>query len=95
MHSSIKLVDLWIAGFFVFSGYLVPLSLFPSWVQKLPHFLPFAYQLSVPVEMIIGKHDAWTALHLLMKQWMVVVALFVCAVVLWRRGIKRYGAFGG
>jgi ABC-type uncharacterized transport system permease subunit len=47
-QSSIKLIDAWLAGYFVMSGYLVPLSLFPPLVRDLPYWLPFRYQLGFP-----------------------------------------------
>ena len=43
MHQSIKVIDVWTALFFVFSGYLVPVALFPDWLRWLPDWLPFQY----------------------------------------------------
>lgn len=95
MHQSIKLMDVWNAGFFVFSGYLVPLALFPDWLRELPHWMPFAYQLSFPVELLTGALSPRAALSALAAQWSWALGLFALAVFVWRRGIRRYGAFGG
>lgn len=94
MDQSIKVMDLWQAGFFVFSGYLVPIDLFPSWLRGLPDWLPFQYQLGFPVELLTGSvrgADAWAMLG---AQWAWVLGLALAASVLWRRGLKHYGAYG-
>lgn len=95
MHQSIKLMDVWNAGFFVFSGYLVPIALFPAWLREFPHWMPFEYQLGFPVELLTGALSPRAALMGLGAQWTWVAVLFVVAMVVWRRGIRRYGAFGG
>jgi ABC-2 type transport system permease protein len=95
MHQSIKLMDIWTAGFFVFSGYLVPIPLFPSWLRDIPHYMPFEYQLGFPVELLTGAYTSTQALPLLAAQWGWVALLAVIAAVVWRRGLRRYGAYGG
>jgi ABC-2 type transport system permease protein len=95
IHQSIKLMDLWSAGFFVFSGYLVPIALFPDWLGWLPPWMPFAYQLGFPVELLTGALSPDEALHQLGAQWAWVAVLGALAAIVWQRGVRRYGAFGG
>jgi ABC-2 type transport system permease protein len=95
VDSSIKVMDAWLALFFVFSGYLIPVSLFPPAFARLVDVLPFRYQIGLPVEIMIGAHDMDAALWLVAKQWAWVVAFFVLAAVGWRRGVARFAAFGG
>ena len=95
MHQSIKAMDIWSAGFFVFSGYLVPVALFPEWLRWIPPHLPFVYQLGFPVDLMTGALSTSEALRQLGIQWLWVVGMVVVAAVLWRRGLRRYGAFGG
>ncbi len=95
MHQSIKILDLWTAGFFVLSGYLVPIELFPPFARGLPHWTPFVYQLGFPVNLLIGKLDMDAALHALAAQWTWVAILGALAALLWNRGLRRYGAYGG
>lgn len=95
IHQSIKLMDLWSAGFFVFSGYLVPIALFPDWLRPIPPWMPFAYQLGFPVELLTGALSAREALQALGAQWAWVAVLAALAAVVWRRGVRRYGAYGG
>lgn len=95
MHQSIRVMDVYSAGFFVFSGYLIPLALFPEGLQGIPQYLPFPYQLGFVVDLLTGAlepPEVWPALA---RQWMWVAALALVATALWRRGLRRYGAFGG
>ncbi|WNG39790.1 ABC transporter permease [Archangium violaceum] len=95
MESSTKLMDVWIAFFFVFSGYLYPVDLFPSGLRWLMEWLPFRYQIGLPVELMTNAHGFNEALGLLARQWLWVGVLLLVAVGLWKRGLKRFGAFGG
>jgi ABC-2 type transport system permease protein len=95
MEQSMKVMDLWIAAFFIFSGYLVPVELFPARLGALVNWLPFRYQIGLPVEWMTGTHAWEQALRLLVGQWLWVVALLVVSQVLWRRGLKRFAAYGG
>jgi ABC-2 type transport system permease protein len=95
MDSSVKLMDVWLAGFFVFSGYLFPLDLFPPWLREATAWLPFRYQLGLPVELATGVHEAPAALALLGRQYAWALALGLVATGLWRVGVRRFQAFGG
>ena len=94
-HSSIRAMDAWTAGFMVLSGYLVPIALFPELARELPAWLPFRYQLGFPVELLTRGLDREAALWGLAAQWTWALVLGAIATVLWRRGLRRYGAFGG
>ncbi len=96
MDSSIKVMDVWLAGFFVFSGYSVPArSIAPTWLSTVAKCMPFRYQIGLPVELMTGAHDLSSALPLLAAQWTWVVATGVLAVALWTIGVRRFQAFGG
>jgi ABC-2 type transport system permease protein len=95
MEQSIKAMDVWSAGFFIFSGYLVPIALFPGALREIPRYLPFAYQLSFPVELLTGALTFDEALFSLAVQWGWAAGLGLLAFALFRAGVRRYGAFGG
>jgi ABC-2 type transport system permease protein len=44
---------------FFFSGLLVPLTLFPSWLQRVAAFTPYPSMMQTPVEVFLGKHTGW------------------------------------
>ena len=95
IESAGSIFEIWLGLFGVFSGYLVPLELFPRWVGTLARFLPFRYMLGFPVEMAIGMTPRGEALAQLAAQWGFVVVLALAVRVAWRLGLRRYAAFGG
>jgi ABC-2 type transport system permease protein len=95
VESSGSLFEVWLGLFGVFSGYLVPLELFPGWLATLARFLPFRYMLAFPVEMVIGMTPRAAALGELAIQWTFVAAMAFAARAAWRLGLRRFAAFGG
>ncbi len=95
MESSVKLIDLYLVGFFVFSGYTIPVDLFPSWLSALGDVLPFRYQIALPVEVLTSAHGEGELSRLLLQQWGMVALLLTVTLALWSRAVRRYGAFGG
>ena len=95
MESSIKVMDVWLAAFFVFSGYLFPMDLFPPALRAVAEWLPFRYQIGLPVELLTNAHTFDEALPLLARQFGWGFGFFLISVGLWNRGMKRFQAFGG
>jgi ABC-2 type transport system permease protein len=95
LESATSLFELWMALFGVFSGYLVPLELFPRWLQAAASVLPFRYMLAFPAELLAGMLPRDRALEALAVQWLFVAGLYVGALALWRLGVRRFAAFGG
>jgi ABC-2 type transport system permease protein len=95
LESSMKLMDVWLAAYFVFSGYLIPIELFPPWLERITDWLPFRYQIGLGVEILTGRYELSGALRMLAAQWSYVAILVVGASVLWRGGLKRFAAYGG
>lgn len=94
-HSTLSLFDVYFGLYFVLSGYIIPLELFPQSAQPILSALPFKYVLSFPVENILGHIDRATSLTYLGRQWLFAAAFLSLALVLWKRGLRRYDAFGG
>ncbi|MBL8921992.1 MAG: ABC-2 family transporter protein [Myxococcaceae bacterium] len=95
VESSLRVMDLWLALFFVFSGYLVPLEFFPAWLREVADWLPWRYVLALPVELMTGRAPFEVALGLLARQLAWVLGLGTVAAVLWGRGVTKFQAFGG
>ena len=95
LESAASLFEIWMGLFGVFSGYLVPLDLFPPWLGALARVLPFRYMLAFPVEMVVGMQDRGRALLELCVQWAFVGLLLAGAAGIWRLGLRRFAAFGG
>ena len=77
------------------SGRLVPLALMPSWARTASWALPFRWAFGFPIDALVGPIDTRSLLGGLAMQalWIAVGALGVRVV--WRAGIRRYGAVGG
>lgn len=94
-ESSMKFMDAWIVFFFVLSGYLIPIDLFPPRLRAVVDWLPFRYQIGLPVEIMTGAHTAAETLPLLARQWMWVAIGLWATSVMWRRGLRQFAAYGG
>ena len=94
-ESSLAVGDLWLGLYFVFSGYVMPLSLFPEWAQRVIALLPFRYQLAFPVELLLGRLTREAAFEAFALQWAWIAIALAVALTLWRRGLRRFAAFGG
>jgi ABC-2 type transport system permease protein len=97
MESSLKVMDIYLAAYFVMSGYLIPVELFPPFLRSVVDLLPFRYQIGFPVELMTGAYDAapWSAALLLFRQWVMVTLFVLLTAAAWRRGIRRFSAYGG
>jgi ABC-2 type transport system permease protein len=78
----------------VFGGVLIPLDLYPEDLRALLPYTPYFYVVNFPVKVLTGD---WTAAAL--AQAFAVQAVWIAAIVavqrlLWRRGLRRYGAVG-
>jgi ABC-2 type transport system permease protein len=95
LESSLQVWELWMGGFMLLSGYLVPLALFPGWLQRIARVLPFVCLQAFPVETLTGMRDRHQALVGLAWQWGWAVTAFCGLLLLWRSGVKRFAAYGG
>jgi ABC-2 type transport system permease protein len=95
IESSLQVWELWLGCFMLLSGYLIPLSLFPPWLERVSRVLPFAYLQALPVETLIGIRDRHQALAGLGIQLAWAAVAWIVLVLLWRRGLRRYSAYGG
>jgi ABC-2 type transport system permease protein len=77
------------------SGRLVPLVLMPSWARTASWALPFRWAFGFPIDALVGPIDSRALVGGLAMQalWIALGALGVHVV--WRAGIRRYGAVGG
>jgi ABC-2 type transport system permease protein len=95
MESSTAIFELYLAGFMIFAGYLVPLELFPPALRRIADALPFRYTLAFPVELLTGVIEPGRALRDLAIQWAFAAATAAATLAAWRAGVRRFGAFGG
>ena len=94
-ESAASLFDAWLGFSNLLSGYLVPLDLFPKAVREIALWLPFRFQLSFPVELMLGRWSRTEALSLLGVQWVYLAGLILLTRAAWRNGLRHYAAYGG
>ncbi len=95
VESSVAIFEIYTLGFMVFSGYLVPLALFPPGIRAIAEVLPFRYVIAFPVEIATGALQGSAMLKPLAIQWAFVAGAALGALLVFRAGIRRFGAFGG
>jgi len=76
-------------------GHLFPLDILPPAVAAALSYTPFPYQLYFPVSIYLGRVTDGELGRGLLVQAFWVVAAYVLARWVWKRGIRRYAAVGG
>jgi len=77
------------------SGHLFPLDILPPVIRDVLFLTPFPYQMYFPISIYLGKSAGMEMWRGLAIQFLWVMAAYVFARWMWRRGIKKYSAFGG
>ncbi len=96
LESGVKLMDLSHLFYLLASGYLVPIELFPGSVRRVFDWLPFRYQIALPVELLTQRYDHQmeVAHHMMLAQSAYCFGFAALLVLSWKLGCKRFGAFG-
>jgi ABC-2 type transport system permease protein len=85
----------WVISLFL-SGRIAPLAMLPAGVQRVANALWFPSMLAFPVEVLTGAVNTTDALvRGFATQVLWGVVWWAAYMVVWRRGIRRYGAVGG
>jgi ABC-2 type transport system permease protein len=79
----------------VVGGYLLPLSMYPSWAGSISGLLPFKYIYYVPVSIFTGIIGLNTAVIELLKGIIWLAAMLLFSRWIWKKGIIRYCGVGG
>lgn len=77
------------------SGNLIPLDMLPSLAYKIVGFLPFKYLAFVPISIVTGKIGLDGLMPLLARGLFWILALYLIALILYKKGLKNYEAYGG
>lgn len=80
---------------YVAGGHLFPLDLLPPFWRELLNLTPFPYMLYFPVRVYLGKvegSELWTGMAI-QAGWL--LAVYLLARWVWRRGLRHYSAVGG
>jgi ABC-2 type transport system permease protein len=83
------------AVFSILSGGVVPLFLFPGWLQGVFVFLPFPYLVSLPVNIYLGAIPVGEALAGILIQLAWTLAMGLLAVLFFKTAVKKVVVQGG
>lgn len=78
----------------IFTGTVMPIYLFPEFLQKITIFLPFPYMIYYPVLVWQGKIVGMELILLFSKQLIWISGLFIFYKFLWRKGIRKFTGVG-
>ena len=77
------------------SGHMFPLDLAPGWLRAILEWLPFTYELFFPVAVFLEKVQGALLFKGLLIQAGWVAVSWLIGQVMWSRGLRHYGAYGG
>jgi len=84
----------WFSVWLVLSGYIAPLAVYPEWARPLIRYSPFRGMLGLPVELLAGEVGAAEGAFELGLQLVWLAILLLAVRIMWKIGVRRYGAFG-
>ena len=78
-----------------FAGALIPLWFFPNWLRTVAELLPFQTQAFLPLSLYFGRLQGGDALRALGIEVLWCVLLWIAAIAVWDRTIRRIQIQGG
>jgi ABC-2 type transport system permease protein len=86
----------WIYSKLVFTlgGMLMPIELFPNWLQSVSKYMPFAYVTYVPAKLAVN-FSFMNFYKQFLLQLVYIVVFFILAMALYRKGAKNLNVNGG
>lgn len=79
----------------LFSGFLVPIPLFPKWAQTVLYTLPFRGIIDIPFRLYLGHIPPGDAFPMLLHQWTWILVLVLIGQWALGRGLRRLVVQGG
>ncbi|QMV42003.1 ABC transporter permease [Cohnella cholangitidis] len=83
------------AIFLFFSGGLLPITMFPQWLQTLSRFLPFQSMVYVPVSIYTGQIAGSDIFYAILIQLLWLCGIFAAIRLAWSVAIRKVTIFGG
>ena len=78
-----------------FAGVVLPISLFPDWLERVARLLPFASMIQLPTEIYLGLHDGRAIVFVLAQQLAWAVAVLIAGRALVAAATRRVVIQGG
>ncbi len=74
------------------SGSIIPVDLFPEFIQKVLFYTPFPYVMYYPVKILMGENLNLMTPILILSAWTIFIAFL--SSFSWKKGLKLYTAAG-
>jgi ABC-2 type transport system permease protein len=91
---AVSLEELYYAIAAFLTGAFAPLDLYPAWARAIIEWLPFPYVIYYPVQILNGTVSGAQIWRIFGVQLLWLTALLALRALLWRKGLRRYGAVG-
>ncbi len=79
----------------LFGGALIPLYLFPAWLQPVLFLLPFQAIYNIPLSIFIEKISGAGIIFALLQQVLWAAVLLLAGHLIWKKARMKYTAHGG
>jgi len=77
------------------SGHMIPLDWLPEPLSNWVQYLPFKYLAYLPAAIMLQRYDHQQLINELCIEASWIVILLILNRIIFHRGVKQYGAFGG
>lgn len=78
-----------------FSGFIVPVSLWPSWLQTISSWLPFEAIINLPFGIYIGEMRGFEIFRVLLKQILWTITFLIIGRIVIKKGFGKLVIQGG
>lgn len=93
-ENSKRIIFIYFGMLTIFSGMIVPLNLFPPQYLNVIANLPFGYIFFYPIQVLQATTITPLLMQGLLHQWAYGFALYLLALFIFRRGIRRFEGVG-
>jgi ABC-2 type transport system permease protein len=94
ISQAMTIQDIFWMFFLLLGGVVAPLDLLPTWLSSIAHYLPFRYMMSFPIEIMLGRVTGPSLLTGFFIGLVWIVIFQIIYRMLWRQGLKVFGAYG-
>lgn len=78
----------------IFGGFVMPINLYPHWLQTISYFTPFPYMIYFPLISFQGQLSTNELFFVISKQLLWIALLKLVYSFLWQKGLKKFTGIG-
>lgn len=76
------------------AGFVMPIDLYPGWVQQIAFLTPFPYMVYYPVVALQGKLLSYQLVSVIAIQAVWLILLLLAYAYMWKRGVRKFTGVG-